>query len=355
MMASLKRIVYIQCFIILSGLILYFGRPVFMPLAIAGMLVLVFIPLCKRLEAKGCTTNVAALICGAVFVGLIGLIAFFTVWRLHHIAAEFSDIRRQLDTYLSDLRHYLHDHFGMDTLKKSSPLPLPVQPDSDGISRAAQVLLSHLIGFAINLLLVLVYMVMLLCLRHQVKIFILRMVSRESRSSAQIVISHSARLVQHYLWGLSIVIFFLWVMYGIAFSAIGVQGALFFAILCGLLEIVPFVGNITGSTLTCIMALSQGGGLKMVLSILLAYSIIQFLQFYIISPMVMRTQLSIRPLFTILVLFAGELIWDIPGMILAIPALGIVKIICDNIEELQPLGMLLGENKGTRHLRSRFQ
>jgi predicted PurR-regulated permease PerM len=113
---------------------------------------------------------------------------------------------------------------------------------------------------------------------------------------------------------------------------------------------VPFVGNITGSTLTCIMALSQGGGFKMVASIIIAYSIIQFLQFYIISPLVMRTQLSIRPLFTILVLFAGELLWDIPGMILAIPALGIFKIICDNVEQLQPLGTLLGENKGTfRH------
>lgn len=347
---QLKRLIQVQGFIILSAVILFFGKPVFMPLAIAGMLVLVFMPLCKRLEARGCSITVSALICGFVFTSVIAGIICFVGWRLHHIAAEVSDIRRSVDTGMSELRHFLHDRFGMDTLRKSSPLPLPVQPDSDGINKAAQLLFSGTLAFAINLLLVLVYMIMLLCLRHQVRIFILRMMPRQSRVRAQIVISRSASLVQHYLWGLAIIIFFLWIMYGISFSLIGVQGALFFAILCGLLEIVPFVGNITGSTLTCIMALSQGGGFKMVASIIIAYSIIQFLQFYIISPLVMRTQLSIRPLFTILVLFAGELLWDIPGMILAIPALGIFKIICDNVEQLQPLGTLLGENKGTfRH------
>ncbi len=105
---------------------------------------------------------------------------------------------------------------------------------------------------------------------------------------------------------------------GIGFSLIGVKNAIFFAILCGLLEIVPFVGNLTGSTLTSLMALSQGGGWGMVTGVLCAYCVIQFIQFYIISPMVMRAQLNVNPLFTIFILIAGELMWGITGMILAI-------------------------------------
>jgi predicted PurR-regulated permease PerM len=93
------------------------------------------------------------------------------------------------------------------------------------------------------------------------------------------------------------------------------------------------------------MALTQGGGTGMVLEVLLTYAFIQFLQFYIISPLVMKTQLSIHPLFTILILIAGELLWGIPGMILAIPVLGIFKIICDNVESLVPLGDLIGGQK----------
>lgn len=41
-------------------------------------------------------------------------------------------------------------------------------------------------------------------------------------------------------------------------------------------------------------------------------------------------------------------LWGLPAMILAIPLLGIVKIICDNIPELQPYGFLIGEVKTTK-------
>jgi predicted PurR-regulated permease PerM len=134
-------------------------------------------------------------------------------------------------------------------------------------------------------------------------------------------------------------------MYTIGFSLVGVHHALFFAILCGLLEVVPFVGNITGSTLTSIMALSQGGGMPMVLGVVGTYALIQFIQFYIITPLVMREQVSIHPLFTIVILIAGELIWGIPGMILAIPVLGIFKIVCDHVEALYPFGYLIGHHR----------
>ena len=46
-------------------------------------------------------------------------------------------------------------------------------------------------------------------------------------------------------------------------------------------------------------------------------------------------------------LFAGILfwswLWGIPGMLLAIPMMVIVKVICDRVEELQPIGRMLGE------------
>jgi predicted PurR-regulated permease PerM len=345
---EIRKIVHIQLFIILSAAILYFAKPVLIPLAIAGMFALVFMPLCRWLERKGCHTVVAALVCGIVFSLLVAGIILFIIWHVQHIAADFSDLKQHFTDYLHGFRKYLHDRFGMDTLKKDSPLPIPVQPNTDGIGKMAAFLMGMIISFVIDLLLVLVYMIMLLCLRHQVKSFILRIAALDAKGKTEIVLTQSAQVVQQYLWGLSIVIVCLWIMYSIGFTLVGVNTPIFFAILCGILEIVPFVGNITGSTLTCLMALSQGGGFKMVTGVLLTYSLIQGIQFYIISPLVMRTQVSIHPLFTIVVLFAGDLIWGIPGMILAIPALGIVKIVCDHIESLQAVGHLLGENRPSK-------
>jgi len=53
-------------------------------------------------------------------------------------------------------------------------------------------------------------------------------------------------------------------------------------------------------------------------------------------------------LFTIIVLVLGELLWGIPGIILAIPMTAIIKIVCDHIESLKPYGFLIGETEVRR-------
>jgi predicted PurR-regulated permease PerM len=39
----------------------------------------------------------------------------------------------------------------------------------------------------------------------------------------------------------------------------------------------------------------------------------------------------------------GELVWGIPGIILAIPLTAMLKIVYDHVESLKPYGFLLGE------------
>ena len=137
-------------------------------------------------------------------------------------------------------------------------------------------------------------------------------------------------------------------MYSIGFTIVGLKNAFFFAVLCGIFEIVPFVGNLTGNILAALMALTQGGGMPMVIGILITYGIVQFLQTYILEPLVVGTEVNINPLFTIMGLVVGELIWGIPGLVLAIPLLGITKIVCDHIPDLKPYGFLIGREKSNK-------
>ena len=48
------------------------------------------------------------------------------------------------------------------------------------------------------------------------------------------------------------------------------------------------------------------------------------------------------------ILVLGELVWGIAGMVLAIPLLGIVKIICDHVQPLKPYGYLIGGDRKKR-------
>lgn len=310
--------------------LLYVAKAVLMPLALAGMLAIVFTPLCRWLERRGLHVVLAAICCGLVFACLMGGILLLIGWHVGKITSDLNDIRQHFGDFLDRL-HALAQRWGMSMSRDGVNLL-----DTATVGRVTATLLSVLI----NLVLLLVYMIMLLTMRMHIRTFFLKL----GRPGTNALLDRSVGIVRLYLYGMLLIIGCLWIMYGVAFSLIGVRYALLFAILCGILELIPFVGNITGNTLTCIMAFTQGGGTPMVLEIIGAYLVIQGIQFYIISPLVMRHQVNIHPLFTIVVLIAGDLLWGIPGMILAIPALGIVKILFDQSEDFKALGFLLGKS-----------
>jgi predicted PurR-regulated permease PerM len=199
-----------------------------------------------------------------------------------------------------------------------------------------------------------VYLFLFLYFRKHLKNFILKLVPQAEKSNTNKIIHASTSVAQKYLSGLSLMIVILWIMYGIGFSVAGVKNALFFAILCGLLETVPFIGNITGTALTVIASMATGGSSNVIIGILIVYGLVQFIQTYILEPLVVGKEISINPLFTIIGLVVGELVWGIPGMVMALPVLGMLKVIFDNIEPLKPYGFLIGSQKKESNLKDKL-
>lgn len=325
--------------VILTSIVLYFARPVFMPLALAGILALVFMRPCGWLERRGLPRLATAVLSGVFFVGLVAALVLLINWYIQHFAMDLPQLEKKVTAVLNDTRQFLKSQWGLRVPGGKSGKPLI---DMAAAGKMTTSVLGSVIAVLIHLILIVVYMIMLLTMRAHIHRFFLKLVREANQSRIELVMRRSVEVAQEYIYGMIVIILYLWICYSIAFSVIGVRYAVFFAILCGTLEIIPFVGNITGSTLTCVMALSQGGGIHMVIAIIASYCIIQFSQFYIVSPLVMREQVNLSPLFTIVCLIAGELLWGIPGMILAIPCLAIFKIVCDEVEFLQAFGFLLG-------------
>jgi len=100
--------------------------------------------------------------------------------------------------------------------------------------------------------------------------------------------------------------------------------------------------------------------LPLVASIIAVYMLVQLIQEWILSPLILGPQVKINAFTTILALVLGELIWGIAGVFLAIPLIGMFKIVCDHIEALKPYGFLIGEienKKGSgflQKLKNRF-
>ncbi|HXL54773.1 MAG TPA: AI-2E family transporter [Chitinophagaceae bacterium] len=322
--------------------ILYLAKPVLMPLAIAGVLTMLFMPISIWLEKKGFGRVWAAIICGLLFALIIAGIIIWAGSQFSNITDNLSLIKHNISHAFNRLQQYFNNSLNISSPDQKKTINQ--QNDADALGITLTAVMGSLVRIIIYIILILVYLILMLYYRAHFKNFILKLVPETQLNKTKKIINQSAKVMQQYLLGLFIIIAMLWIMYGIGFSIVGIKNALFFAVLCGVLEIIPFVGNITGSTLTSLMALSQGGGLGMVLEVLATYAIVQFIQFYIIAPIIMGAQVKINPLFTIVIIIAGELLWGIPGMILAIPLLAVIKIVFDNVESLNPYGYLIGQD-----------
>lgn len=325
-------------FLIVAGL--YYAKPFLAPFFFGGLMAMLFLPLCRWLEGKKWPRALAIVACLLVLLGVIALIALLISWQVTDLAREVSVIETRVEQLMGDAKEFVSSKFGIPVQQQNEILERQSQTNA-GIGFLSQ-LGSGLMSFLVDFILFLVYIFLFLYYRGKIRRFVLQLISNRQQGNAEQVIYDVQKIAQRYLAGMAWMILSLWVLYSIGFSLVGVKYAVFFAVLCGILEIVPFIGNLVGNLLAISMVIIQGGGAGMVVAVLIVYASVQFFQSYILEPLVVGAGVNINPLFTIIGLVVGELVWGIAGMVLAIPLLGIIKIICDHVQELKPYGELIG-------------
>src|SRR5690625_3473236 len=79
---------------------------------------------------------------------------------------------------------------------------------------------------------------------------------------------------------------------------------------------------------------------------------IHFTENNILTPNITGSYVQLNPMVIILSLIAAAMMWGLAGMLLVIPYLAMIKIVCENVENLQPIAYLLGtrgtDRKSTR-------
>ena len=324
-------------FLIVLGLV--HAKIFLMPLTIGGILATLFLPFCHWLEAKKLPKAMAVFACFLSLLLIISTFVFLLGWKIADLTNDVSLLKQKAIDTFTNTQDYIFTHLGISAKEQLKIL----KSEQPSYSSIMQMVAGSFTNILKNLILVLVYFVFLLHYRSHLKNFLLKLSDPSQRPEMEQIIHSATNVSQQYLLGLSKMIVCLWIMYGIGFSILGVKNALFFAVLCGLLEIIPFVGNITGTTLTVLVSALHGAEFSMLIGIVITYVVIQFIQGWLLEPLILGPQVKINPLFTILALVLGELLWGISGIILAIPITAILKIVCDHIEPLKPYGFLIGE------------
>ncbi|GCF93333.1 AI-2E family transporter [Enterococcus florum] len=135
----------------------------------------------------------------------------------------------------------------------------------------------------------------------------------------------------------------------LAMTIFGQPYSLLLAIICGITNIIPYVGPFIGAVPAVIVGLfiSPLQALYMALSIL----IIQQLDGNLIKPLLFGKSLNIHPLTIILVLIGAGSVAGILGMLICIPVYAVIKTLIINIHKIYHIrkeSQLLKENIDTR-------
>lgn len=347
MTKNLHPLVKFNLFILLFFLVfggLYFASAFLIPLVFAGILAMLMTPLCVKLEDKGLNKALASFLCILLLLLVLSGIGFMLSTQIINFAEDLPKIEQQINKQITTVQMYVQDTFGISPEEQEQAVKNK-SSESGGVGSLVVGFLNAFTGIMASSLLVLVYMFLLLFYRSRFPKFILKVVNEDEKKQTRKIINESSQVAQQYLIGRGILILILSVLYSIGLSIIGLDNAIFMSIIGALLSIIPYVGNVFALFLFTFMALAQGDDTWLYINIFIVFSIVQFIESYLLEPYVVGAEVDIHPFFTVVIIIVGEMIWGVAGMILAIPMLAIVKIIFSHIEFLEPYAYLIGDTR----------
>ncbi len=129
----------------------------------------------------------------------------------------------------------------------------------------------------------------------------------------------------------------------LAFFWIGLEHAAIWGIAAGVFNIIPYLGPVIFTGGTVFVAFLQFGTISMALLVAGISLVIHGLVGYLLTPWLTGRASRMSPVVVFVsVLFWGWL-WDVWGLLLGVPIIMIIKAICDRVEDLEPIGELLGD------------
>jgi len=120
-----------------------------------------------------------------------------------------------------------------------------------------------------------------------------------------------------------------------------VPGSVLWGVVAFCLNFVPILGPFCGIILFLAVGLISMGPVWAALLPAALYFGIHVLEGEIVTPMLLANRFTINPVAVILSLIFWYWMWGVPGAILAVPMLAIIKIISDRLRPLRAFGHLL--------------
>lgn len=126
---------------------------------------------------------------------------------------------------------------------------------------------------------------------------------------------------------------------------IGLPNPILWGVTVALLNYIPYLGPLTGLVLLTFVAVMTFDEIGQIALVPATFLCLTTLEGQLLNPMILGERLNLNPVVVFLSLLFWGWLWGALGVLLAVPILVTLKIVCDHVERLAPLGEFLGERR----------
>ncbi|WP_166395831.1 AI-2E family transporter [Rubrobacter marinus] len=276
------------------------------------------------------------------FLLVVGIIVAAALYLVPIVAQQFSSLIGAAPGIATSAEQYLRD--ALDSLENRGLLPNddPQQLISrvrenlvDAVRSIGSSLVGGVLGFVystvnflVTLLGVLFIGIYLLVDVRKIKAFYLRAAPHDYRSDARSLWNAFGYSLSRYLGGLALILLIQGAVSAVGLFFIGVPYALVLGAIVSVTAIIPYLGAFLGAIPALLVALAFGGLTDAFLTALLFLGV-QQLEGNFLTPKIQGDTLHVHPILVFLGVIVGGGLFGILGVIVAVPALAVLRVLFD--------------------------
>lgn len=328
---------------------LYFARTLIVPVVLALMLTLLLGPLVSLLKRFMVPRSLSAVLLLALILGPIILLLSELRDPVERWVERTPDLSERLNEQIQafqsawggggeasedaadDAEGFFANLFGGESEEAEAEDSTEANPVMEGLTRggielglyvfaAAPVLLAQLITCLTLTIFFLVFGPRL----FEAAITHLPQIS--DKDGARALVATVQVELSRFILSLSAINALLGLTVGAALALLGLEDALLWGVLVGVLNFAPYVGTLIGMTILTLAGLAQFGATPEAMLPVLVYFVINGLEAQFITPMVMGQHMRLNPLVLMMWLIFWAWLWGMVGVLLAVPLLVCIKL-----------------------------
>jgi AI-2 transport protein TqsA len=326
--------------VIVAATALKLGQPVLLPLTLGVFLVVVIWPLQARLE-RHLWRWAAVVVTTLLVLLMLAVLSYAIVWSVQQLAARGPQLARRLEQLTTEFMAWARLH--------AVPLPRASGPEAaaERLAPLAAVALREAYAALVVLGFTLAFFLLGLLEVREIESRVVRGFRPQVGEAILRTGTEIAAQFRRYLLAVVASSAVGGLATGVFCFAMGVELAVLWGIVSGLLNLIPTVGPALSIVPPTLFAILQFDGVDRPAVVFAGLGILQFFIGNFVDPKIGGHMLSLSPFLILFAVIFWGWIWGSLGAVIAVPLVAAIVITCRQFDSTRWIAMLLAKDKAT--------